>query len=100
MSESEIAQLRGNFCLAAGRDAVVDMQPYLKTAANDPCRESILAMAFSLALAHRQENSVRCLAPVLATEGLGSEYQVSLAQQQGAGRFLTDVIRKMKTEAA
>lgn len=95
---SEIAQLRGSFCLAASNDAVDVNHPYL--AANDPYKEGILTMAFSLALLEQKEKSLRTLVPLLAVEGMTAEQQKALAQKQGASRFLHDVLAKMKAESA
>jgi hypothetical protein len=100
MAEPEIEQLRGNFCLAASRNEVDGMQPYLKMAANDPCRDGILTMAFSVALQNQHENSVRCLVPVLATAGITGDCQTALARAQGADRFFSSVVKKLKAEAA
>ena len=100
MAVPEIEQLRGNFCLAAGKGAVEDMQPYLRVAANDPCREGVLAMAFSMALLKQEEPAVRCLVPVLAAEGMSDEKQEWLAKAQNAGSFFSDVLKKMKNDTA
>ena len=98
MNDSGIEQLRGSFCLAAGRDAVDEMQSYLGVAANDPCREGVLTMAFSLALLEQREKSLRKLVPILAAEGVSDEKQQRLAQAQGAGNFFEDLIKRMNAE--
>ena len=73
MSSPGLAELRGSFCLAAANDAVDSRHPYL--AANDPFKEGMLTMAFSLALLEQKEKAVRALVPMLAVEGVTPEQQ-------------------------
>lgn len=98
MKDTGIAQLRGSFCLAAGKGAVDDMQAYLGVAANDPCREGILTMAFSLALLEQREQALRKLVPALTAEGLSDDKQQWIAKAQGAGTYFEDLIKRMNAE--